>query len=58
MNSGKYKLLNNIMRWLSCSGEALRHDDRSGVLIGANRTRCSDWPARVQANDVNSKINR
>ncbi len=36
----------------------LRRDDHSGVLIGAGGTRLSDWPARVLANDLSTKIDR
>ncbi len=35
-----------------------RRDDRSGVLIGADGTRRSDWPTGVLANDVGGKIDR
>ncbi len=34
----------------------LRRDDHSGVLICAGETRRSDWPARVLANDVSTRI--
>ncbi len=36
----------------------LRRDDHSGVLIGAGGRRRFDWPARVLANDVSTRINR
>ncbi len=36
----------------------LRHDDHSGVLIGAVGERRPDWPARVLANDVSTRIDR
>ncbi len=36
----------------------LRRDDHSGVLIGAGGTRRSDWPARVLATDVSTRIDR
>ncbi len=69
MYKGKYSLLKNIKRWLSCSGVSrgcvnrirllpLRRDDHSGVLIGVGETRRSDWPARVLANDVSTRIDR
>ncbi len=34
----------------------LRRDYRSGVLIGTGGERRSDWPARVLANDVSTRI--
>ncbi len=69
MYKGKYSLLNGIKRWRSCSGVppgcvnrirlwSLRRDDHSGVLIGASRTRRSNWPARVWADDVSTRIDR
>ncbi len=36
----------------------LRRDDHSGILIGAGGTRRSDWPVRVLANDVSTRIDR
>ncbi len=36
----------------------LRRDDHSGVLIGAGGTRRSDWPARVLADGVSTRIDR
>ncbi len=36
----------------------LRRDDHSGVLIGAGGRRRSDWPARVLANDISTRIDR
>ncbi len=36
----------------------LRRDDHSGVLIGAGGERRSDWPVRVLANDLNTRIDR
>ncbi len=36
----------------------LRRVDHSGVLIGADGTRRSGWPARVLANDVSTRIDR
>ncbi len=65
----KYSLLNDITRWRSCSGVPcdcvlrirlwlLRRDDHSGVLIGAGGERRFDWPARVLANDVSTRIDR
>ncbi len=35
-----------------------RRDDHSGVLIGAGGKRSSDWPARVLANNVSTRIDR
>ncbi len=69
MYNGNYSLLNDIPAWRSRSGAPrgcvnrirlwpLRRDDHSGVLIGAGGTRHSDWPARVLANDVSTKIDR
>ncbi len=69
MNQGKYSLLNDITRWRSCSGVThgcvnrtllwlLRRDDHSGVLIGTGGTRRPDWPVRVLANDVSTRIDR
>ncbi len=66
---GKYSLLNIITTWRSWSGVPcgcvrrtrlwpLRRDDRSGVLIGADWTQRYDWPARVLANDVSTRIDR
>ncbi len=37
---------------------SLRHDDHSGVLIGAGGTRRSDWLVRVSAYDVSTRIDR
>ncbi len=36
----------------------VRHDDHSGVLIGAGEERRSDWPARVLPNHDNRSITR
>ncbi len=36
----------------------IRRDDYSGVLIGPGVTQRSDWPARVLANDVSTRIDR
>ncbi len=44
--------VNRIRPW------PLRRDDHSGILIGAGGTRRSDWPARVLANGVSTKIDR
>ncbi len=44
--------MNRIRYW------PLRRDDHSGVLIGAGWRRRSDWPARVLANDVSTRVNR
>ncbi len=65
----KYSLLKYIKGCHSCLGVPgvcvhrirlwpLRRDDHLGVLIGAGGTRRSDWPARVQANDVSAGIDR
>ncbi len=62
MYYGIYSLLNGITRSRSCSGVPrgcvnivrlwpLRRGGHSGVLIGAGETRCSDWSARMLAND-------
>ncbi len=37
--------VNRIRHW------PLSRDDHSGVLIGADGTRRTDWPARVLANE-------
>ncbi len=69
MYKGKYTLMNEMTRWRSCSGVSrncvykiriwpLGRDDHPGVLIGAGGTRRSDWPARVLANDVGTRIDR
>ncbi len=34
----------------------LRRDDHSCVLIGAGGTKRSDWPARVLANDISTRV--
>ncbi len=44
--------MNRIRLW------PLRRDDHSDVLIDPGETRRSDWPARVLANDVSTRINR
>ncbi len=55
--------MDDFTRWRSCSGVQrgcvnrirlwpLRRDDYSGVLIGADGERRSDWPARVLVNSV------
>ncbi len=36
----------------------LRRDDHAGVLIGAGGMRIYDWPARVLADDVSTRIDR
>ncbi len=67
MYKGKYNLKNEIQRWRSCSGVLrgcvnrirlwpLRRDNHAGILIGADGRRRSDWPARVLANDVSTRI--
>ncbi len=69
MHSGKYSLLNDIMRWRSCSGVPrcrvnrirpwpLRRDDHTAVLIGAGGRQRSDWQTRVLANDESTIIDR
>ncbi len=66
---GKYSLQSDISRWRSCSVVPsdcvnrirlwpLRRDGHSGVLIGAGETQRSDWPARVLAKDVSTRIDR
>ncbi len=65
----KYSLLNDITRRSSYSGVPhgyvnririwpLRRDYHPGILIGAVGRRRSDWPARVLANDVSTRIGR
>ncbi len=65
----KYSLLNGVTSWRSCSGVPrgyvnrirlwlLRCDDHSGVLIFAGGTRRSDWPVRMSADDVSTRIDR
>ncbi len=44
--------VNSIRLW------SLRRDDHSGVLIGAGGARRADWPARVLANDVSTRIDQ
>ncbi len=69
MYERKYSLLYYITMWRTCSGVPrgcviiirlwpLSRDDHSGVLIGALGTRRTDWPARVLANDVSTRIDR
>ncbi len=69
MYGGKYSLKNEITRRRSCSGVPrgcvnrirlwpLRRDGHAGVLVGAGWTRRSDWPARVLANEVSTRIDR
>ncbi len=69
MYLGKYSLLNYVPRWHLCSVVPrgcvnrirlwpLRRDDHSGVLIGADGERRPDWPARVLADDVGTRIDR
>ncbi len=66
---GKYNLLNDVARWCSCSGVTRgcaprirlrppRCDEVSGVLIGADGTRRSDWLERVQAVGVRARSDR
>ncbi len=66
---GKKSFLNGVTRWRSCSSVPrgcvnrislwpLRRDDHSGVLIGAGGRRRPDWPERVLANDVSTRIDR
>ncbi len=58
----KYRTLNDIPGWGSCSGVPrgcvnriclwpFRHDDHSDVVIGAGGMRRSDWPARMSCKD-------
>ncbi len=65
----KNSFLNGFTSWRLCSvvprGRVnriclcpLRLDDHSGVLIGADGMRRSDWPALVFANDVSTRIDR
>ncbi len=69
MYDWKYSLLNEITSWRLCSVVSrgcvtrirlwsFRRDDHSGILIGAGGTQRSDWPVRVLANDVRTRINR
>ncbi len=69
MYKGKYSLLNDIKKWRSYSVVTrscvngsrlwpLSSDDHSGVLVGADEARRSDWPARVLANYVSTRIDR
>ncbi len=69
MYLGKSSLLNYIKSWRSRSGvprgcvNRIRlwpptRDDHSGVLIGADGERRTDWPAHVLANDVSTRIDR
>ncbi len=69
MYQGKYSLKNEIQRWRprsdvprSCVSSIrlwpLRRDYHSGVLMGAGGTQHSDWPARVLANDISTRIDR
>ncbi len=44
--------------WLEFAFWPLRRDYHSGVLIGEGGRRRSDWPARVLANDVSTRIDR
>ncbi len=67
---GNYRLLNGVTRWRSCLAVPrgfrvnrirlwpLRRDDHSGVLSGADGTWRSEWPARVLATDVSTRIDR
>ncbi len=66
----KYSLLNDITSWRSCSVAPrgwvnrirlwpLRRDDHSDVLIGAGGIDWrSDWPARMLANDISTRIDQ
>ncbi len=62
-------LLNGVTSWRSCSGvtcscvpkinlSPLRRDDLSGVLIGADGGRRSDWSVRVQTSEISTTIDR
>ncbi len=67
MYKEKYRFLNVITRWRSCSGVPrgcsnrirlwpLRPEDHSFVLIGAGGERHFDGPAHVLANNVSTRI--
>ncbi len=62
MCSGKYSLKNEIHRWRWLLGVPRgcvnKIDDHSDILIGTGGTRRSDWPVRVLANDVSTRIDR
>ncbi len=69
MYQGKQSLLNDVTSWRSCLVVVrgcvnrictwpLRRDDHSRVLIGAGGKRRSDWPPRVLANYVRTRIDR
>ncbi len=65
MYKGKYGVMNWLSRSVVPRGSVnriclwpLRHDDHSGVLIGAGGAQRSDRPARVLANDVSTRIDR
>ncbi len=44
--------------WIRFRLRPLGRDDHSGVLIGAGGTWPSDWPVRVMANDVSTRVDR
>ncbi len=65
----KHSLLDKTTSWRSCSVvprgcvnrirlSLLLRDDHSAILIGAGWRHRSDWPARVLANDVSTRIDR
>ncbi len=67
MHLGKCNLKSEVQRW--CPGVPrgcvhrihlwpLMYDDHSGVLICACETKRPDWPARVLANGVSTRIDR
>ncbi len=69
MYSVKYSLRIGVTSWRLCSVGPhgcvprirlwlLRHDDHSGVLIGAGGTRRPDRPALTKADDVSTRIDR
>ncbi len=61
INEAGKKLLGNDIyseRYFEVAFKFRRVTCHSGVLIGAGGTRCSDWPARVLAYDVSTRINR
>ncbi len=57
MYLGKNSLLNGVTSWRSFSG--VPRGCVNGIrLIGAGGTRRTDWPTRVLANDVRTRIDR
>ncbi len=64
-NTAFWTILRNGVRVQAFNGSVfkiqlcpLRRNDHSGGLIGAGGTQRSDWPARVLANDVSTRIDR